>query len=154
MAYIPNWGAQSPNTDNFLGMNNNQPWNMQNPNRFNMFGAEPMNDFQNVPNSFFSSPAAYSGGTTGYNPLEFGMNIPTFQLGLTGLGTLGSLWGGYQSQKLAKDAFNFSKSMAEQNYANSVKAYNTALTDTATSRGFVQGDTAEETQQYIDENKL
>ena len=92
--------------------------------------------------------------TVGYQPLEFGMNIPTAQLGLNGLSTLGNLWGGYQSQKLAKDAFKFQKGMAEKNYANQIKSYNTALTDRATTRGFVQGDSAEATQQYINENKL
>lgn len=94
------------------------------------------------------------GATGGYQPLEFGMNIPTAQLGLTGLSTLGNLWGSFQSNKLAKDSFNFQKGMAEKNYANQIKSYNTALTDRATTRGFVQGDSAGETQQYINDNKL
>ena len=89
-----------------------------------------------------------------YQPLEFGMNIPTAQLGLTGLSTLGNLWGSFQSNKLARDSFNFQKGMAERNYANQIKSYNTALTDRATTRGFVQGDSAGETQQYINDNKL
>ena len=89
-----------------------------------------------------------------YQPLEFGMNIPTAQLGLTGLSTLGNLWGSFQSNKLARDSFNFQKGMAEKNYANQLKSYNTALTDRATTRGFVQGDTAEQTQAYIDKNRL
>ena len=92
--------------------------------------------------------------TGGYQPLEFGMNIPTAQLGLTGLSTLGNLWGSFQSTKLAKDSFNFQKGMAERNYANQIKSYNTALTDRATTRGFVQGDSTEMTQQYINDNKL
>ena len=92
--------------------------------------------------------------TGGYQPLEFGKNIPTAQLGLTGLSTLGNLWGSFQSTKLAKDSFNFQKRMAEKNYANQIKSYNTALTDRATSRGFVQGDSADTTQQYINNNKL
>ena len=94
------------------------------------------------------------GQTGGYQPLELGMNIPTFQLGLTGLGTMGNLWGTYQSNKLARDSFNFQKGMAEKNYANQIKSYNTALTDRATTRGFVQGDSTETTQQYINDNKL
>lgn len=93
-------------------------------------------------------------GNSGYNPLELGMNIPTFQLGLTGLGALGNLWGTFQSNKLARDSFNFQKGMAEKNYANQIKSYNTALTDRATTRGFVQGDSTEKTQQYINDNKL
>ena len=99
--------------------------------------------------------ANYMRGQTGeYNPLEIGYNIPTLQLGMQGLGTLGNLWGSFQSTKLAKDSFNFQKGMAEKNYANQIKSYNTALTDRATSRGFVQGDSADTTQQYINNNKL
>ena len=99
--------------------------------------------------------ANYMRGQTGeYNPLEIGYNIPTAQLGLTGLSTLGNLWGSFQSTKLAKDSFNFQKGMAEKNYANQIKSYNTALTERATSRGFVQGDSADTTQQYINNNKL
>ena len=94
------------------------------------------------------------GQTGGYDPLEIGYNIPTLQLGMKGLGTIGNLWGTFQSNKLAKDALNFQKSMAERNYANQLKSYNTALTDRATTRGFVQGDTAEQIQQYINDNKL
>ena len=93
-------------------------------------------------------------GAGGYQPLEFGMNIPTAQLGLNGLGTLGELWGSFQSNKLARDSFTFQKGMAEKNYANQIKSYNTALTDRATTRGFVQGDSADTTQQYINNNKL
>ena len=94
------------------------------------------------------------GQTGGYTPLEIGYNIPTAQLGLTGLSTLGNLWGSFQSNKLARDSFNFQKGMAEKNYANQIKSYNTALTDRATTRGFVQGDSADTTQQYINNNKL
>ena len=51
--------------------------------------------------------ANYMRGQTGeYNPLEIGYNIPTLQLGMQGLGTLGNLWGSFQSTKLAKDSFN------------------------------------------------
>ena len=137
---LPNWGAGS----NFS------------------FGPEPMNipAFNVGANGLGTSDFATAdmsgvGVTTGgYNPLELGMNIPTFQLGLTGLGALGNLWGTFQSNKLARDSFNFQKGMAEKNYANQIKSYNTALTDRATTRGFVQGDSAETTQQYINDNKL
>ena len=139
---LPNWGAYS----NFS------------------FGPEPMNipafdvGASGLGTSDFAT-ADWTGvgaktKTGGYNPLELGMNIPTFKLGLTGLGALGDLWGTYQSNKLARDSFNFQKGMAEKNYANQIKSYNTALTDRATTRGFVQGDSTETTQQYINDNKL
>lgn len=115
-------------------------------------------------NSFnfgFPTGQDYSAGAGGTVPgagntgnLEFGMNLPSFQLGLQGLGALGNLWGGLQSTKLAKDAFNFQKDLAQKNYANSIKSYNTALSDRAIARGAVQGDSTATTQQYIDQNKL
>jgi len=121
------------------------------------FGPEPMNlPSWDVPSL---EPTASTGAVTpalntGYQPLEFGMNLPSFQLGLQGLGTLGNLWGTFQSNKLARDSFNFQKGFAERNLANQIKSYNTALTDRATSRGFVQGDSKDKTQQYINDNKL
>ena len=137
---LPNWGAGS----NFS------------------FGPEPINmpafdiGASGLGTSDFATADMFGVGrrTGGYKPLEFGMNIPTAQLGLTGLGTLGDLWGTFQSNKLARDSFNFQKGMAEKNYANQIKSYNTALTDRATTRGFVQGDSAETIQQYINNNKL
>ena len=137
---LPNWGASS----NFS------------------FGPEPMNipafdvGASGLGTSDFATAdmSSVGGATGGYSPLGLGMNIPTFQLGLTGLGALGNLWGTFQSNKLARDSFNFQKGMAEKNYANQIKSYNTALTDRATTRGFVQGDSTEKTQQYINDNKL
>ena len=137
---LPNWGA----SNNYS------------------FGLEPMNvpsldvGSSGLGNSEFATAnmPSLTGTAGGYNPLELGMNIPTFQLGLTGLGALGNLWGTFQSNKLARDSFNFQKGMAEKNYANQIKSYNTALTDRATTRGFVQGDSTEKTQQYINDNKL
>ena len=130
-------------------------------NAFN-FGPQPMNipswdvGSSSLGTSEFATAdmSSLTGAAGGYNPLEFGINMPTFQLGLTGLGTLGNLWGTFQSNKLARDSFNFQKGMAEKNYANQIKSYNTALTDRATTRGFVQGDSTEKTQQYINDNKL
>ena len=102
----------------------------------------------------FGSAPSTAQTPTAYAPLQFGMNLPTAQLGLQGLGTLGSLWGSFQSNKLARDSMNFQKDFAQKNLANSIKSYNTALTDRATSRGFVQGDSKDTTQQYINDNKL
>lgn len=94
------------------------------------------------------------GGGGGYQPLEFGMNMPTAQLGLSGLNTAMNLWGGIQGMNLAKDAFKFQKDMANKNYANTLKNYNTTLTDRATTRGFVQGDSQAVTDKYIKDNRL
>lgn len=124
-------------------------------NNFQLPSWDP-NQFANM--NFGPASMAPSAATpvsnTGYQPLEFGANIPTFQLGLQGLGTIGNLWGAFQSNKLARDSFNFQKDFAQRNLANQIQSYNTALSDRATSRGFVQGDSAEKTQQYINNNKL
>lgn len=130
---------------------------------FPTLGSLSANSFNFGPSPMTVSPAytmdTSSAQTTpqaGVNTgqLDFGMNIPTFQLGLQGLSSLGNLYSGWQATKLAKDAFNFQKEMTQKNYANSIKSYNTALSDRAISRGKVQGDSAETTQAYIDQNKL
>ena len=130
-------------------MNNFQlpQWDSSYGNMMNM-GPEPMR----LPD--FGAAPSTAQAPTAYTPLEFGMNLPTAQLGLQGLGTLGSLWGSFQSNKLARDSMNFQKDFAQKNLANSIKSYNTALTDRATSRGFVQGDSKDSIQSYINTNKL
>lgn len=75
------------------------------------------------------------GATRGYQPLEFGMNIPTAPIGAYWSPVHWVIWqGSFQSNKLAKDSFNFQKGMVEKNYANQIKSYNTALTDRATTQ--------------------
>lgn len=96
----------------------------------------------------------WNGSMPGQQQLGFGWNMPTLQLGVQGLGTLGNLWGAWQGQKLAKDQLNFTKKYAQANLANQTKSYNTALSDRATSRGVMEGWTPAQTQGYIDKNKL
>ena len=86
--------------------------------------------------------------------LGFGFNIPTAQLGLGALNTAAGLWGGLQAQKLARDQFNFTKNMATTNLANQTQSYNTALTDKINARAKTQGMTSQETQAYLDKNRL
>ena len=88
------------------------------------------------------------------NGLGFGFNIPTAQLGLGAVNTAASLWGGLQAQKLARDQFNFTKNLATTNLANQTQSYNTALTDKINARAKTQGMTAQETQAYLDKNRL
>lgn len=76
------------------------------------------------------------------------------KLGLSGLGTLGNLWGAFQSAGLAKKQFNFTKDITEKNLANQIATYNTALSDRARSRAAVEGQTDTERQSYIDANSL
>lgn len=75
-------------------------------------------------------------------------------LALTGLQTLGNLWGAFQMRNLAKKQFNFTKDITETNLANQIKSYNTALADRSRSRGAMEGQSAQQQQAYIDQNSL
>ena len=88
------------------------------------------------------------------NATPIGMNIGTGQLALGAIGTIGNLWAAWQAQKLAKEQFNFQKGITNTNLANQIQTYNTALSGRAESRGYMQGDNAEQTAAYIEENQL
>lgn len=103
-----------------------------------------------------TNPFATGLGGTGVDDSGFklGFNMPTFQMGLQGLNTLGNAWGAWQSNKLAKDQLNFTKMIANTNLNNQIKSYNTALEDRARSRAAVEGQTSAEQQSYVDRNRL
>jgi hypothetical protein len=69
-------------------------------------------------------------------------------MAINGLGMLGQLglgaWGLYQGHQ----AFNFQKNMAEKNYANSVKSYDTNMEDKIRAR---HSSSARMTQEQIDD---
>lgn len=75
-------------------------------------------------------------------------------MALTGLQTLGSLWGAFQSMKLANKQYKFTKNVTSTNLNNQIKSYNTTLDDKARSRGKVESQSAQQTQDYINKNKL
>lgn len=83
-----------------------------------------------------------------------GMNIPTLQLGLGMLSSLGGLYGANQANKLARDSFNFSKGVTNTNLNNQIKSYNTALEDRARSRAVTEGRDASTADDYISRNRL
>lgn len=84
----------------------------------------------------------------------FGFNMPTFQLGLQGLGMGLNFYNAMQANKLAKQQFNFQKEFAMKNLANQTKTYNTALEDRGRARAAMEGQSAEEAAAYIDNNRL
>jgi len=83
-----------------------------------------------------------------------GFNLDTAQLALGGLQTIGSLWQAWEANKLAKESFKFQKDFANTNLANSIQSYNTTLDDRIRSRGFTEGQSADQIQGYLDKNRL
>lgn len=110
------------------------------------------NSAQNLGNQFDALKA--NQGTIGSAQNTLGANIPTFQLGLAGVGALGNLWGAFQSNKLANDQFNYTKQITDTNLANQIKTYNTALSDRANARGAMEGWTDQQKQDYVSKNQL
>ena len=94
------------------------------------------------------------GGINNNLSTPLGMNLGTGQLVLGGIGTIGNLWSAWQTQKLAKEQFNYQKGITDTNLANQIQSYNTALSDRMNARGFVQGDSQSTIDQYIEENSL
>ena len=83
-----------------------------------------------------------------------GPNIGTGQMAFQGLSSLAGILGGMQTQKLAKESFKLNKQMSNANLNNQIKTYNTALGDRTRSRGFTEGQSAEQMQGYLDANRL
>lgn len=104
-----------------------------------------------------NNPTAGNAGTSSFfggASQGLGMNIPTFQLGLGALGSLASIYGGFQANKLAKDQLSFTKDITNTNLNNSIKSYNTALEDRARSRAVAENRDQTSADAYIEKNKL
>ena len=93
-------------------------------------------------------------GTQGVDAANnFGlMDYGKFALG--GLQTIGDLWSSYNQNKLAKQQMNFTRNYANINLANQAQNYNTALSDTARTRGFVEGQSQSQIDDYYNKNKM
>lgn len=70
---------------------------------------------------------------------KFGMNIPSLELGLKGLGSIAGIWAANKGLKQAKEQFEFQKGVTNTNLNNSIKSYNTALDDRINARAAQQG---------------
>lgn len=113
--------------------------------QFGMSGdsAASVSNRSGLPNSF--------GATSAINPLELGWNMPTAQLGLKGIDTLGSLWSAFQTNSMAKKQFGFQKDMANANLNNQIASYNTALESKARDSAHMQGLPQSGSGNYVDE---
>ena len=84
-----------------------------------------------------TNPAG-GGGMFGIQGL--GANMPTFQLGMQGLGALSSFMMGNKSLDLANKQFEFTKATTNTNMNNQLQAYNGSLEDKLRTRGQFNGD--------------
>lgn len=85
---------------------------------------------------------------------KLGFNVPTINLALGGLNTIGSLYAAFQQNALAKKQFAYTKNVTDTNLANQIKAYNTTLADRARSRAATEGQTQAQADAYVNDNKL
>lgn len=60
---------------------------------------------------------------------DLGWNMGTLNTGFKGLATLGSLWGAFQGNKLARKQFSAAQDAYNTNLTNQIKSYNTQLED-------------------------
>lgn len=91
-------------------------------------------------------------GPLGGNQGLGAMGIANLAIG--GIGTIGSLLASFGALKLAKKQFAFQKEFSTRNMANQIKSYNTALADRSRSRAAMEGQSTEQAQSYVDQNKL
>lgn len=99
------------------------------------------------------SPSDVSTGTN-QAQVGFGFNMPTLELGIKGLSALGNLWSGYQASKMAQRQYDLAKEAYQTNLANSIKSYNTALTDRIRARAAMETGDKNAYDSYLEENKL
>lgn len=101
-----------------------------------------------------TSSIAGLGGAGSTDLSGLGLNIPTLQLGLSGISSLAGLYTGLKSLGLAQDQFDLTKQAYQTNLANQTKSYNTALSDKATARGVMEGQNSDQVAAYIKANSL
>jgi hypothetical protein len=104
------------------------------------------------------TPVFSGGGMNGASPSFMGINgitpVQGIQGVLSGIQSLGNMWAAFQSAKLAKKQFKFTKDITNTNLRNQIQSYNTALTDRITSRAHTQGMSKDEAQSYLSAHSL
>lgn len=130
---------------------------IHNPN-FSLTLASPIGEdipdamsFLNSETSLTGLPSTEGGGGNGFTNF---LNSDGFKTGLGAVQTAAGLWNAYNANKLAKQQFRFTKNFANANLANQTQSYNTALNDRARTRGFMEGQSQSQIDQYIANNRL
>jgi hypothetical protein len=115
----------------------------------NYFPAAPMDGAMGFHNNMFGAPDPSQGGLNGMLSGVGGLQ------GISGIiGSLGGLYSAFQGAKLAKDSLAFQKQAYTKNLQNQTQSYNTALTDRARTRGVMEGQSSQQVDDYISQNKL
>ena len=84
---------------------------------------------------------------------EFGLNFNTMNSVMGGLNAAMNLWGGYQSNKLARDQWNTQKAVLNTNMMNQISSYNAALEDRLNYRKQMGGISEETADRMYEERK-
>ena len=90
--------------------------------------------------------------TSGVTP--FGMNTQTLGAGIAAFSSLANAWNAYEANKMAKQKFSFEKDSWQKNYDNSLKSYNSALSDRAEGMAGWNGWDKTKTDEYIKSRSL
>ena len=110
-----------------------------------------------APNTGFWAPGNNSvlGGRPGSDS-GLGFNLGTLNMGVNALAAIGGLYNAFQSNKLAKDQFAFTKEVTNTNLNNQIKTFNTTMEDRARARARLDGreDVEGYTQDYMNKNRI
>ena len=109
-----------------------------------------------APNVGFWAPGNNSVlGKTGTADSGLGFNLGTLNMGVNALAAIGGLYNAFQSNKLAKDQFAFTKEVTNTNLNNQIKTFNTTMEDRARARARLDGreDVEGYTQDYMNKNR-
>lgn len=110
-----------------------------------------------APNTGFWAPGNNSVmGKAGTADSGLGFNLGTLNMGVNALAAIGGLYNAFQSNKLAKDQFAFTKEVTNTNLNNQIKTFNTTMEDRARARARLDGreDTEGYTKDYMDKNRI
>ena len=110
-----------------------------------------------APNTGFWAPGNNSvmGGKLGSDS-GLGFNLDKLNMGVNTLAAIGGLYNAFQSNKLAKEQFNFTKEVTNTNLNNQIKTFNTTMEDRARARARLDGreDVEGYTQDYMNKNRI
>ena len=130
-ALLTRLGVIPPKVNHSLGQTRTMPLlgQVNGYNSMSNWGAMPsvFNDMPPVDYSFKGMNGRMPNWDAPPDSSGFGMNIPTFALGLEGLNTLGSLYMGGKSLSLANKQFDSTQKFANANLANQTHSYNDTL---------------------------